>query len=108
MHRRSSNLARGVILVPKLSKCEFRSSNLLIVSHEVQIIIFKLQSGSVQLMWSLHAGANFILNFSAQHLYFSNFFQNIVSKCYAKYFLFQYFLQNFSFLFSISFTNLII
>jgi hypothetical protein len=36
MHRRSLNLARGVIPIPKLSKCIFRSLNLLIVSPKLQ------------------------------------------------------------------------
>jgi hypothetical protein len=39
MHRRSSNLAQGVIPVPKLSKCPFKSLNLLIISQEVQITV---------------------------------------------------------------------
>ena len=35
MHRRSLNLARSVIHVPKLSRCTFRSTKLLIMSSKV-------------------------------------------------------------------------
>ena len=35
MHRRSLNLARSVIHVPKLSRCTFRSTKLLIISSKV-------------------------------------------------------------------------
>jgi hypothetical protein len=44
IHSRSLNLVQCVITIPKLLKCIFRFLNLLIVSYEVQIIIFNLQS----------------------------------------------------------------
>jgi hypothetical protein len=46
-------------------------------------------------------GLNFIFKILCSTLIFSNFFQNFISKLYAEYFLFQYFLQNLSFLFSL-------
>jgi hypothetical protein len=85
MYSWSLNLIRGIILVPKLSNCIFRFSNLLIISHEVQIIIIKLKSESAQLMWNLHAGPNFILKFSIQLLIFYFFkilFQNFMPNIF--------------------------
>ena len=73
-------------------------SKLLLLSYKVKVF---------QLMWGLHVVPNFIFKNFCSTLIFSNF-PNFNLKIYVEYFLFQYLLQNLSFLFSIFFTNLII
>jgi hypothetical protein len=103
MHCRSSKLAQGVIPVPKLSKCTFRSPNLLIVSRKVEVFELHRAYMWVQILF---------LKFSTQILYFIFFskilfqnsmpnilFSNISSKIFPFYFLFFYKFDHMSFLF---------
>ena len=89
MHRWSLNLTCSVIQVPKLPKCTFSSTILLIMPCEVQITIFK--SGSVYTYVELTCGPKFYIYLFCSTLIFLKF----PPKFYfiSKYF-FQYFLQN--------------
>ena len=88
MHHQFSNLARSIIWVPKLSKCIFRSSNLLlIVSQKFLITILNCKAEVFWLMCSLHVGPNFIFKFLHSTLIFLKFspkfyFQTLCHKIF--------------------------